>query len=214
MPTKESRGRKPTDKTWDVKFGHMFRTTYADNSDLHILMFLAGEHANRLLQIALREFASNRKIPINDAEFQESVFMQASVMQARNKRPAHVRDVMQAINKTALHKQIVTAIIDESCVSQSQPITEVDGKDKPTQAIGSSIQAAQVIEPVLTVNPAPLVTHAVQLHPVQPAPACPPPPLVSKKAISIDMGDDLEEQPKTDDSPSAASRWLAGRHDY
>ena len=66
-------GRKPVSKTWDTKFSHTLRTDFATDSDVHLLLFIAGDRASQLIHAALQAFAKANGIPIDDPAFQESV---------------------------------------------------------------------------------------------------------------------------------------------
>lgn len=93
------RGRKHEDKVWETSFRHVLRTGYLADSDLHILVYIAGSHINDVMCEALRDYMAKHNIKAADPEFQMRVCMQANMQMARDKISPIAEDVLEELGE-------------------------------------------------------------------------------------------------------------------
>lgn len=205
-------GRKPVQKTWETKFSHIFRTDYANASDVHVLLFLSGDRASQLIEVALRAFAKANGIPVDDPELQESICLQSGSVIAKSKRSPSAMEVMQSIGKSAILKKLISSI-DSGGQAVSNATDQTVPQRKP-----APVSPPAVIEP----KPIVAVAQALPITPLQPPLDSPSPVETSrpnKAPISIDMGPeleieiDIEAEKPTDQVQTLKNRWLTN-HDY
>ena len=221
-------GRKPITKSWDARYSHNFRSNYETDAAVHILMFLAGEHCSDLIESALNSFAARHGIPVQDPEFQQSVFIQASSMHATNRRPPIGSEVMEVMGRTDILQTLALAIgKDSENLQPAPPRTAVVPKPK------AYVPLAAPAPQILSASPpakAPVATIAItstrevqttsteaQTSSAQAAHVPSPESKPRKPMVNIDMGPEIDidssgsgERNGTD---SVKNRWLAA-HDY
>ena len=216
----EKRGRKPEVKPWDTRLTYNLRTNYTSDSATHILLFLAGDHATRLINAALHDFASSHDIPVDDPKFQHSVFMYAASLQATNTLPPLPNEVIEGLGQTSVLDKLNSALGIAGTIAApsprlpaSPPVTPAF-VPRPVPAT-SSAQVPPKPAPALPSVPAhtPVASSTPQLQVQTPvataaAPRKPPP--------NIDMGPDIDLAPPPAEEATGNSlknRWLA-THDY
>lgn len=211
-------GRKPVSKTWDTKFSHTLRTDFATDSDVHLLLFIAGDRASQLIHAALQAFAKANGIPIDDPAFQESVCLQAGTMIAKTKRSPNAVEVMQAIGKSAVLKKLIASLENGGKAGGPQAREIAPRALQAPMATNLPVMNTSLLsdtaKPIAAIEPQPVPSMApsTQITPQPPnmeAPMAAPPTIEMGPEIEID----LEEVKPASAVQTLKNRWLTG-HDY
>lgn len=214
-------GRKRIVKSWDTRLRHEYRTAFESDSAAHIFMFIAGDHATELLNAALRNFANALDIPIDDPEFQHTVFMQAASMQASNKQAPYPSDVLAALGRTDILDTLNRTLgIKSEGLPAPKPAPIRTAAAPQAKRYAAPLAAVQTKhESTLPSAPAPVAVSPVvtsQPPPVSPAPVASA-PVQRKPPPQIDMGPEIDlDTPASNQGngqKALKNRWLSA-HDY
>jgi hypothetical protein len=222
-------GKKPSEKLWDDKISHTYRTSYKDDSDLHILIFLAGDKATELISTALRYYSNANGIDISDSAIQEEICSQAGVIFAKTRIPPSAEQVMQSIGKTKLLKRL-HSIIDSHDSGDTKPKLKKEPINKPQDNIADKSIPAEIASKETTQKLLKLdASDSKNSENSQPVQSLPPiaseasqidsESVKSKKKIDvvdIGMGDEIEEEQEeaqVEDVSKLKNRWVSS-HNY
>jgi hypothetical protein len=204
MVTHHKVGRKTEAKTWEPVLRHTFRTSYAEDSDLHTLMFIAGDQLSLIIQAALKDFAAKHSIPTSDPEFQSKVFLSAATHYSKHKESPTACAVLGELDRMDVFQDLMGSV---SGAASSAPELRKTPVSKP---VAASVRQTAVLSPVLpaqkhTTEPAIVNPSSVKRKPT--------------KAAPIDFGpgeDEVDADSETSDGeqkPSMRDKWLKN-HNY
>lgn len=205
------KGRNVEEKLWETKLRHNFLTNYLHDPDVHTFLFLCGGESNNVIREALRDYMTKHASQATEAEFQDKVFMAASMKVARGHRPVGSEILaemnlgpVQTAHRAALPSAKAARILTPISASVlSEPVSSVmsalPSNTRHDGAVG--IQAAN--EPVPSAA-APRSENSEQLVP--------------KQKVVLDFGPEIDmasEETTTNDAtkPSQRDKWLA-RHKF
>jgi hypothetical protein len=231
MEAKTNRpGKKPCDKVWDDKISHTYRTSYKDSSDLHILIYLAGDKASDLISAALRLYAKENNIEIFDPALHVEVCTEVGVVFAKTKISPSAIQTMQSIGKMKILKRL-HSVIDSEGSREDKSGLKAYSKSKAAEESKTSVsihspatEITQDLSSVPAVQVLPELSNGLSV----PAQAYTPSNSatqntfvgkLSKKLDSVDsgMGEEIvpesDEQEATEDVGTLRNRWVSG-HDY
>lgn len=193
-------GRKPVQKPWDTSYRHSFYTSFSEDPDLHVLMFISGNGMNAVIREALRDYMVKHASPATDRDFQRRVFLLASERTAAGRPPtgSEVLGELHQVGTTALP-------------STPPPTRQAATAPPPLPPAQVHVQPPAAVMPQES-HPSPLITVAPFLDAPQNTPT-------QKRPVILDFGPEPEmgteiahseahvAQPKL----SQRERWLA-RH--
>lgn len=201
----KSKGRKAEEKPWDTTYRHSFYTSYAQDPDLHVLMFVSGTAMNSILREALRDYMRKHSSRASDPEFQRNVFMLACQMTADGSPPIG-SEVLLAMNEPGVVPPPLSHNTNQTYVRPARAVPA------PTP-----LTSAQVI-PVLAEAPLTPTPEIPQIRPTAPLPHLSDTEKPRKPPVTLDFGPDPEIDSETEVSAtpsppkvSQRDRWLA-RH--
>lgn len=204
MATHHKVGRKSEAKTWEQVLRHTFRTSFAEDSDLHTLMFVAGDQLSLIIQVALKEFVIAHSIPTNDNDFQSKVFLQAAMQYAQNKSSPTAVEVLRSIDRLEVVDQLMQAV-NQNPMVQSRNGAHSGQEHQPQFSEQSKVSP--------TLQP-----HSLPTPGVTPEPVATNPNTATKKKppIAMDFGppevDELADS-TSEPKPSLRDKWLQN-HQY
>lgn len=201
----KSKGRKAEEKPWDTTYRHSFYTSYAQDPDLHVLMFVSGTAMNSILREALRDYMRKHASRAADPEFQRQVFMIACQKTADGHPPIG-SEVLRD-----MHEPVPQAL------TLSQPAYKTPTPAPRVEALSPAPFSAQVISGFAESSFASPEQTAQRTQPDLP-PGTLAVPTQRKPPVTLDFGPDPEIVSAIEDTPSTPQpkvsqrdRWLA-RH--
>lgn len=192
-----------------------------------MLLFMAGDRASRLIQTALRAFATANGIPVDDPAFQESVCLQAGTMIAKTKRSPSATEVMQSLGKSAMLKKLISSI-ENGAHPSAHTLHQSAPKAPAPPPLSAPIRAPSPSPfatpgPVAAIEPKPAATVAQAIHTAHQEPHLAAPGVdvarPKKMPVNIDMGPEIDIDINIEDGEpinpvqTLKNRWLTG-HDY
>ena len=223
MKATNKSGRKFQERTWEPEFRLHFRPYLQRASDIHLLLFLAGNKVDVLIENALREFIRNHNLELDNIDNQTLILLEsAKYFLAHGKSPT-AEELLNSVDRMDLIDRVMYSISESSpphkngiqktshqikpekvsVLGEEFPSTNLQNENSnpenhQRQPTEESTSTAQTVQQVSYKPPAQEQTSTRDKPP-------------------LDFGggtDTLNIEPATNETTSAKSRWLRGHNSY